>query len=114
MPTDLVQEHILDQEIDMILFVKDCFEQSYHELEKICKDLTRHWRLNETITGLDCLWIVYPTPRGTVGIQQSLEECLLMSQIAPAVSPPGEEFSQSKGEVIRNGTNIKISFIFNL
>ena len=37
-----------------------------------------------------------------------------MSQIAPAVSPPGEEFSQSKGEVIRNGTTIEINFTFNL
>ena len=47
------QEHILDQEMDiinMILFVKDRFHisgQAYHELAKICKALPRHWKLKE-------------------------------------------------------------------
>ena len=123
------QEHILDQEMDiinMILFVKDRLHisgQAYHELAKICKALPRHWKLKERIAELNHLWNVYPTPHGTVGVQQSLEERLLIRvKQLQQVSPPGAELFQTKKVRVKlsgDGTNIGkrlhvINFTFTL
>lgn len=77
----------------------------------------------ERITELNRLWNVYPTPHGTVGVQQSLEKRLLIrAKHLQQVSPPGAEFCQTKKVRVKlsgDGTNIGkrlhvINFTFTL
>ena len=77
----------------------------------------------ERIIELNHLWNVYPTPHGTVGVQQSLEESLLICvKQLQQVSPPGAEFFQTKKarvKLLGDGTNIGkrlhvINFAFTL
>lgn len=77
-------ERLGDQDADlvsMMLYVKDRHHLSgnaYHELASLCRAMPRHYRLKEKIRELNSKWNISPTPEGTVGVQQSLEERLLI------------------------------------
>lgn len=63
----------------MILYVKGRFNVSgsaYHEIAQLCKDMARHYKLKQRITELNTRWNTRPTPEGTCGVQQPLEERL--------------------------------------
>lgn len=123
------QEDISDSEMDtinMILFVKDRFHvsgQAYHELAKICKALPRHWKIKERITELNRLWNIRPTPNSTFGVQQSLEDRLLIRlEQLQRVAATDAEFRRTKKIKVKlsgDGTNIGkhlhvINFTFTL
>ena len=65
--------------INMILFIKDRYNVSsraYHELAKVCKSMPRYYKIQRRITELNEQWDIKPTPNGTCGVQQSLEDRL--------------------------------------
>ena len=65
--------------VSMMLYVKDRYNISgsaYHELASLCQEMPRHYRLKERIATLNSKWNIKPTPEGTVGVQQSLQECM--------------------------------------
>ena len=65
--------------VNMLLYVKDRHNVSgdaYHEMAQLCKAMPRHYKLKQRITELNRLWNIQPTPEGTCGVQQSLEERL--------------------------------------
>jgi len=62
-----------------MLYIKDRFDVSgraYHEMAKVCKEMPRHYKLKNRIVELNKLWNIRPTPNGTHGVQQSLQERL--------------------------------------
>ena len=72
---ELTQESVND--LNMILLIKDQYNISssaYHEMTQISKSLPRTYKIKERIRELNSLWKIKPTPEGTVGFQQSLEE----------------------------------------
>ena len=77
-------EELNEDEIDlvsMMLYVKDKYNASgsaYHEMASLCSTMPRHYRLKEKISQLNKNWNISPTPEETVGVQQSLEERLVM------------------------------------
>lgn len=76
-PDELTEENI--DILNMILLIKDQYNISssaYHELTQICKALPRTYRVKERIKELNSHWNIRPTPHGTVGFQQSLEDRL--------------------------------------
>ena len=65
--------------LNMMLYIKDRYNVSggaYHEMAQICKALPRHYRLKDRVAELNKRWNIHPTPPGTSGVQQSLEERL--------------------------------------
>lgn len=74
--------NVSDGEIDtvnMMLYVKDRFNVSgsaYHEMAQLCREKPQHYKLKNQIAELNKLWNIWPTPEGTCGVQQSLEERL--------------------------------------
>lgn len=63
----------------MMLYVKDEYNISgsaYHELASLCREMPRHYRLKERIAELNSKWNIVPTPEGTIGVQQRLQERL--------------------------------------
>ena len=96
-----------------ILFVEDRFHvsgQAYHELAKICRALPRHWRIKERIAELNRLWNIRSTPNGTVRVQQSLEDRLLIClEQLQCVAATDAEFRRTKTIKVKlsgDGTNI--------
>ena len=77
-------EQISEKEADlvsMMLYIKDRYNISgsaYHELASLCGQMPRHYRLKERIAELNSKWSIFPTPEGTVGVQQPFEERLRM------------------------------------
>ena len=75
-------EELGEQEADlvsMMLYVKDKYNISgsaYHELASLCREMQRHFRLKERIAELNSKWNIVPTPEGTIGVQQRLQERL--------------------------------------
>ena len=72
---------VSDDDLDMIsmMYVKDKYYVSgnaYHEMSRLCKGLPRSYKIKHRISDLNKLWNIYPTPNGTCGVQQSLEERL--------------------------------------
>ena len=68
-----------EDQINMMLFVKDRYDLShdaYHEMAKICKEMPRHYLLKRRVAELNKLWNIKPTPNGTCGVQQTLEDRL--------------------------------------
>ena len=66
-----------EDQINMMLFVKDRYDLSqdaYHEMAKICKEMPRHYLLKRRVAELNKLWNIKPTPNGTCGVQQTLED----------------------------------------
>ena len=49
---------------------------SYHEMSQVCKSLPCSYKLEQRIKELNSIWDIRPTPNGTVGFQQSLEDRL--------------------------------------
>ena len=49
---------------------------AYHEMSRLCKGLPRSYKIKQRISELNKLWNIFPTPNGTCGVQQSLEERL--------------------------------------
>ena len=73
-----VSENDLDI-VNMMLLVKDRYDVSsraYHEMASICKSMPKHYKLKRRIQELNKLWNIQPTPSGTIGVQQSLENRL--------------------------------------
>ena len=63
--------------VNMLLYVKDTHNVSgddYHEMAQLRKAVPRHYKLKQRIAELNRLWNINPTPEGTCGVQQSLEE----------------------------------------
>ena len=63
----------------MMILVKDQYNVSgraYHEMARICKEMPRHYRIKERIGELNKLWNIRPTPHGTLGVQQTLQDRL--------------------------------------
>ena len=59
-----------EDEINMMLFVKDRYnvsQDAYHEMAKICKEMPRHYLLKRRIAELNKLWNIKPTPHDTHG-----------------------------------------------
>ena len=81
---NLSGEQIGEQEADlvsMMLYVKDRYNISgsaYHEMASLCREMPRHYRLKDRIAELNSNWNIVPTPEGTVGVQQSLQERLTL------------------------------------
>ena len=74
-------EPLTTEQADMVslMYVKDRYDvsgQAYHQKDKICKQLLRHYCLKVKIGELNRLWDIRPTPNGTVGVQQSLTDRL--------------------------------------
>ena len=68
-----------EDQINMMLFVKDRYDLSqdaYHEMAKICKEMPRHYLLKRRVAELNKLWNIKPTPNGTCGVQQTIEDRL--------------------------------------
>ena len=69
-----------DQElVMMMLYIKDKHNISgnaYHEMASICKQMPRSYRLKQKIAELNSKWNLFPTPAGTIGVQQSLKDRL--------------------------------------
>ena len=76
------KEQITGEDVDvlnMMLLVKDQYNVStsaYHEMSQVCKSLPRSYKLKQRIKESNSLWGIQPTPNGTVGFQQSLEDRL--------------------------------------
>ena len=63
--------------VNMMLFVKDKYNvsgQAYHEMRKVCKQMPTHYKVKKRIAEINTMWKIRPTPNGTVGVQQSLED----------------------------------------
>ena len=81
--------------LNTIILVKDQYNVSglaYHEMAKVCKEMPRHYKIKERIRELNTLWNIRPTPHGTLGVQQSLQERLKIRmtkllQILPDSAP---------------------------
>lgn len=79
---DVGEERISDQDMDMVtmmLYVKDKYHISgsaYHEMASLCRQMPRYYRLKQRISELNSKWNIHPTPEGTLGVQQPLEERL--------------------------------------
>ena len=77
-------EELSEDDVDlvsMMLYVKDRYNVSgstHHEMASLCSGMPRHYCLKEKISELNKNWKISPTPEGTVGVQQSLEEHLAM------------------------------------
>ncbi len=110
----------------MLLYVKDRYDVSggaYHEMTKVCKTLPRSYKLKRRISELNKLWNILPTPNGTCGVQQSLQD-RLQARISHLhkVAPSDATFRTSKVVNVKlsgDGTNIGkrlhvINFIFTL
>ena len=86
--------------INMMLYTKDRFHVSggaYHEMAKVCKQMPRHYRVKQRITELNRLWSIYRTPNGTCGVQQSLEDRLLVRlRHLIQVTPPNAPFKATQ------------------
>ena len=112
--------------INMMLYVKDWYNvsgEAYHEFASICKELPRHYKIKDRIRELNKLWNIKPTPYGTIGLQQSLEDRLRI-RVAHLieVSNPDAPFLQNKTLRVKlsgDGTNVGkrlhlINFTFTL
>lgn len=67
--------------IKMMLYVKDRYNVStvaYHEMASLCRQMPRSYKLKDKIVDLNSKWKLFPTPAGTVGVQQTLSERLQM------------------------------------
>ena len=91
----LVSEDEIDQ-LNMLLLVKDQYNVSgwaYHEMASICKRMPRHYKIKKRIQELNRLWNIKPTPNGTLGVQQSLQDrlsCRILRLLK--LSSPNAEF----------------------
>ena len=87
-------------DIDIVNMMKDKYNvsgQAYHEMRKACKQMPTHYKVKKRIAELNTMWKIRPTPNGTVGVQQSLED-----RLRPRIlrllkeSPPNASFRTSK------------------
>jgi len=82
MQTLLGEEEVPEDELDkldMALYIKDKYNISgnaYHEMAQLFKEMPRHFKVKDRIKELNKAWNIKPTPEGTCGVQQSLEERL--------------------------------------
>ena len=122
-------EDVLEQDVDVmniVLYVKDYYNVSgdaFHELASICKHLPRQYKIKQRIAELNSLWNIKPTPSGTVGLQQSLEERLHV-RLAHLLrlSPPDARFVRERALHVKlsgDGTKIGkrlhiVNFTFTL
>ena len=100
-------------ELNMMLYVKDRYNVSdgaYHEMAKICREMPRQYKLKDRIQELNKRWNIRPTPNGTQGVQQSLEQRLrIRIEHLLKVSSPNSTFRRDHGvriELSGDGTNI--------
>ena len=79
---NLCDEEVGEKEADLVsMNIKDCYNISgnaYHELASLCRQMPRHYRLKDRISELNSKWHIFPTPEGTVGVQQSFKERLTL------------------------------------
>ena len=110
--TDMISGKESDM-LNMMLFIKDRFSVSgkaYHQMAKVCKEMPRHYKLKERIQELNKLWNIFPTPNGTFGMQQALEERLLLRvrNLHKTASPdaPFRTTRNIRVKISGDGTNI--------
>ena len=69
----------MERLVSMMLYIKDKCHVSgraYHEMASLCQQMPRHYKLKNRIRELNSKWNIFPTPAGTTGVQQQLEERL--------------------------------------
>ena len=99
--------------VNMLLYIKDRYNVSggaYHEMTKICKSLPRSYKMKRRIVELNKKWNIWPTPEGTTGVQQSLEDRLRV-RVAhlTKVAPPDASFRRTRTIKVKlsgDGANI--------
>ncbi len=75
-------------------------DSAYHEMAKVCREMPRHYKLKRRIKELNERWNIKPTPEGTVGVQQPLQECLRVRvRHLLRVSKDDAPFSRTKSYV---------------
>ena len=106
--------------LNLLLYAKERFGMSnaaYHELSMLFPTLPRSNHLNERVKELNKQWKVFPTPEGTIGIQQSLK-CLLTERIEYFLTTSSQTMTPDSSRKIRvkltgDGTNIgKLHIVF--
>ena len=81
---DVEGESVGEEQLDVIsimVYVKDRYNVSgsaYHEMAKLCRQMPRHYKLQQRISELNTLWNIKPTPNGVCGVQQSLKDRLVV------------------------------------
>ena len=79
-------------------------------MSKICRQMPRHYKVKQRIAELNSMWNIRPTPNGTCGVQQSLEEHLFV-QLKHLVqkTPPDASLKVAQTERVKlagDGTRI--------
>ena len=126
---DVEKESVGEEQLELIsmmVYVKDRYNVSgsaYHEMAKICKEMPRHYKLQQRISELNTLWKINPTPNGVCGVQQSLKDRLLV-RLGHLIESTPDSASFKKDKKIRvklsgDGTSIGkrlhvINFTFTL
>ena len=123
------KEQITEEDVDvlnMMLLIKDQYNVStsaYHEMSQVCKSLPRSYKLKQRIKELNSIWDIRPTPNGTVGFQQSLEDRLrirvqhLLKSLEPDAELNGNRVLRLKlsGDGTRIGKRLHVvMFTFTL
>ena len=98
--------------INMVLLIKDKHSTIpfYHEMASVCKKMPKHYKLKQRVKELNTLWNIILTPNGTLGVQQSFEDRLIiqLSRLL-AISPEDALFKQKKTPRVKlsgDGTHI--------
>ena len=107
------KERANDLDLNMLLYAKERFgisNAAYHELTQLFSNLPRSSEVKQKLAKLNKKWDVFPTPEGTIGVQQSLTAALQQKLEAPCSSaPPDAPFKRTKTIRIKltgDGTNI--------
>ena len=99
--------------LNLLLYAKERFgisNAAYHELSMLFPTLPRSNHLNQRVKDLNKHWTVFPTPEGTIGVQQSLKH-LLTDRIEYFLTTSSQTTTFDSSRKIRvkltgDGTNI--------
>ena len=99
--------------LNLLLYAKERFgilNAAYHELSMLFPTLSRSNHLNQRVKDLNKHWTVFPTPEGTIGVQQSLKR-LLTDRIEYFLTTSSQTTTFDSSRKIRvkltgDGTNI--------
>lgn len=98
--------------INMVLLIKEKHSisgRAYQEMASVCKTMPKHYKLKQRVKELNALWNIIPTPNGTLGVQQSLEDRLIIrvSKLL-AISPEDALFKEKTLRVKLSGDGTRI------
>ena len=69
----------LDTILNLLLYAKERFrisDAAYHELSMLFPILPRTCQVKQRVKELNDQWEIFPTPEGSIGVQQSLKKQL--------------------------------------